>query len=87
MSRRPANFVQADLARALRAAQQAGRAWRVEIEGGVILLTRTETRRRRKSCMGSSLTRPFAGTQSPTGYAANPAVGAKHGLKGARLCR
>lgn len=38
MSRRPANIVQADINRALRAAQQAGLAWRVEIEGKVIRL-------------------------------------------------
>lgn len=38
MSRRPANIVQADISRALRAAQQAGPAWRVEIEGKVIRL-------------------------------------------------
>jgi hypothetical protein len=38
MSRRPANVVQADISRALRAAQQAGLAWRVEIEGKVIRL-------------------------------------------------
>ncbi len=38
MSRRPANIIQADISRALRAAQQAGLAWRVEIEGKVIRL-------------------------------------------------
>jgi hypothetical protein len=38
MSRRLANVVQADISRALRAAQQAGLAWRVEIEGKVIRL-------------------------------------------------
>jgi len=36
MSRRPASVTQADVARALRAAQQAGPAWRVELDGGVI---------------------------------------------------
>ena len=36
MSRRPASVTQADVARALRAAQQAGPSWRVEIEGGII---------------------------------------------------
>ena len=77
MSRGPANFIEADVARALRAAQQAGPDWRVEIEGGVILLMQTEARRRRKSCMGSRLTRPLASTQSPGGYAANAVVGAK----------
>jgi hypothetical protein len=38
MSRRPANITQADVARALRAAQQAGLTWRVEIEGKLIRL-------------------------------------------------
>jgi len=36
MSRRPANVTQADVARVLRAAQQAGPSWRVEIDGAII---------------------------------------------------
>jgi hypothetical protein len=44
MSRRPASFTQADVARALRAAQQAGPEWQVVIEGGVIRLVRAVTR-------------------------------------------
>ncbi len=36
MSRRAANITQADVARALRAAQQAGPSWRIEIDGGII---------------------------------------------------
>lgn len=43
MSRRPANFIQADVARALRAAQQVGPEWQVEIEGSCIRLRRAET--------------------------------------------
>jgi len=43
MSRRPANFVQADLARALRAAQQAGPDWCVEVDVSVIRLMRPKT--------------------------------------------
>jgi hypothetical protein len=43
MSRRPATFTQADLHRALKAAQQAGTDWRVEVEGGVIRMTREKT--------------------------------------------
>jgi hypothetical protein len=40
MSRRAANFVQADVARALRAAKAAGDAWRVDIlPGGIISIT------------------------------------------------
>jgi hypothetical protein len=38
MSRRPANVTQADVTRVLRAAQQAGPNWRVEIEGKVLRL-------------------------------------------------
>ncbi len=38
MSRRPASVIQADVARILRAAQQAGPTWRIEIEGKVIRL-------------------------------------------------
>ena len=38
MSRRPANVTQADVTRALRAAQQAGLTWRVEMDGKVIRL-------------------------------------------------
>jgi len=41
MSRRPALVTQADVARALRAAQAAGPAWRVEIEGGIIRLVQS----------------------------------------------
>jgi hypothetical protein len=41
MPHRPASVTQADIARALRAAAQAGPAWRVEIApGGLIRLTR-----------------------------------------------
>jgi hypothetical protein len=40
MSRRAATFTQADVARALRAAQQVGPDWKVEIAGGTIRLTR-----------------------------------------------
>jgi class 3 adenylate cyclase len=40
MSRRPATIVQADIARAGRAAKQLGPEWIVEIEGGVIRLVR-----------------------------------------------
>ena len=36
MSRRAANITQADVARVLRAAQQAGPSWRVEIDGRII---------------------------------------------------
>ena len=36
MSRRPATITQADVARVLRAAQQAGPSWHVEIVGGII---------------------------------------------------
>lgn len=37
MSRRAATFTQADVSRAIRAAEQAGgRKWAVEIEGGTI---------------------------------------------------
>ena len=43
MSRRAASFTQADVHRALKAAQQAGPDWRVEVEGGVIRLFRGET--------------------------------------------
>ncbi len=42
MSRRPATITQADVARALRAAQQVGPTWHVEIEGGVIRLIRRD---------------------------------------------
>jgi hypothetical protein len=43
MSRRRANITQADIARALRAAQSAGPAWRVEIApGGMIRLVQGE---------------------------------------------
>jgi len=41
MSRRPAAITQADVARALKAAQQAGPDWALEIEGPVMRLTRT----------------------------------------------
>lgn len=36
MSRRAAKITQADVARVLRAAQQAGPSWRVEIDGGIV---------------------------------------------------
>ena len=38
MSRRSASVTQSELARAMRAAQQAGPKWRVEIEGKVLRL-------------------------------------------------
>jgi hypothetical protein len=41
MSRKAASFTQADAARALRAAQQAGPNWNIEIEGGVIRFVRS----------------------------------------------
>ena len=41
MSRRAASFTQADAARALRAAQQVGPDWGIEIEGGVIRFVRS----------------------------------------------
>ncbi len=41
MSRRPANVIQADVTRVLRAAQQAGPNWRVEIEGKVLRLVQS----------------------------------------------
>jgi hypothetical protein len=41
MSRRAASFTQADAARALRAAQQAGPDWSIEIEAGVIRFVRS----------------------------------------------
>lgn len=40
--RRPAQFNQAEISRALRAAQSAGPAWHVEIEGNVIRLFQCE---------------------------------------------
>lgn len=42
MPRRAAMVTQADVARALRAAAQAGPEWRVEVEGAVIRLVRGE---------------------------------------------
>lgn len=43
MSRRAASITQADVARALRAAQSAGRGWQVAIEpGGVIRLIQVD---------------------------------------------
>jgi hypothetical protein len=39
MSRRAANFTQADVARALRAAQQVGGDWEIVIEGKAIRIT------------------------------------------------
>jgi hypothetical protein len=43
VSRRAATFTQSDVHRALKAAQQAGAGWRVEIEGGVIRFMQGET--------------------------------------------
>lgn len=43
MSRRAAKFTQADVHRALKAAQQAGPDWRVVIEGTLIHVFRGET--------------------------------------------
>jgi hypothetical protein len=45
MTRRPATFVQADIARAARAAKQLGPEWRVEIEGGIIRLIQSPSDR------------------------------------------
>lgn len=42
MPRRAAAITQADVARALRAAQSAGPEWRVEIEGAIIRIVRGE---------------------------------------------
>lgn len=42
MPRRAASITQADVARALRAAQSAGPTWRVEIVGGMIRLVQGE---------------------------------------------
>lgn len=42
MSRRPAKVTQADLARAIRAAKQAG-AYRVDVEDGTIIIRLVET--------------------------------------------
>jgi hypothetical protein len=42
MPRRAAMVTQADVARALRAAKQAGAEWRVEIDGAVIRLVQGE---------------------------------------------
>ena len=43
MSRRAAKFTQADVHRALKAAQQAGPAWEVVLEGSVIRIIRGGT--------------------------------------------
>ena len=43
MSRRAAKFTQADVNRALKAAQQAGPAWEVLLEGSVIHIVRGAT--------------------------------------------
>jgi len=43
VSKRAASFTQADVARALRAAQQVGGAWAVLIEGKVIRIVPHET--------------------------------------------
>lgn len=43
MSRRAASFTQADVARAMRAAEQVGAHWQVEIVGGAMRLFRGET--------------------------------------------
>jgi hypothetical protein len=53
MSRRPATIVQADIARAGRAAKQLGPEWLVEIEGGVIRLVRGEELASRASSRSS----------------------------------
>jgi hypothetical protein len=42
MTRRPAAITQADVARVLRAAQQAGQNWRVEVEGSIIRCVQIE---------------------------------------------
>jgi len=44
MSRRAATFTQADVARALRAAQQVGSDWQVIVQSGAIILVRGETK-------------------------------------------
>ncbi len=44
MSRRAATFTQADVARALRAAQQVGPDWQIVVESGAIRIFRGETR-------------------------------------------
>jgi hypothetical protein len=42
MSRRPANFVQADISRAIRAAQAAGPGWFIEVlPGGTIRIAQS----------------------------------------------
>jgi len=43
MSRRAATFTQADVARALRAAQQVGPDWQIVVESGAIRIFRGET--------------------------------------------
>lgn len=62
MSRRPANFVQADVTRVLRAAQQAGPDWRVEIEGGVIRVVHKET----KAATFDSVVSPTSQEEEPS---------------------
>jgi hypothetical protein len=44
MSRRAATFTQADVARALRAAQQVGPDWQIVVESGAIRIFRGETK-------------------------------------------
>jgi hypothetical protein len=44
VSRRAAAYTQADIARALRAAEQAGPEWCVELFDGLIRLTRSPTK-------------------------------------------
>jgi hypothetical protein len=53
VSRRAATIVQADIARAGRAARQLGPEWLLEIEGGVIRLVRGEQPSMRASARSS----------------------------------
>jgi hypothetical protein len=60
VSRRRAGFVQADLARAARAAKQLGPEWRVEIEGPVIRLVQSPPAERPSTPMCGEPETPFA---------------------------